>query len=221
MMTLILRTALLAATLAAVPALALDGVPSLIYSTATMPGATGEIPTLMVVPDGSGPDFTMAVDPQGNVVDATIEVFLCDGLVMPIYDYPKEDIWGEVEAMTGVLTACTPRDDGRVFSVIRLDDNTDRQGIAHFSLPQYAGGYAEGLVHVAICGTRLESNTGIPLRFNSPDINGDQRVNLSDVVILARDYHGEYHFRSDLAFDGVINLSDVARFAVHLGASCP
>lgn len=55
----------------------------------------------------------------------------------------------------------------------------------------------------------------------SPDINGDLRVNLSDVAIFGQDLVGPYHMRSDLQFDQQINLADIAVLAVHLGESCP
>jgi hypothetical protein len=198
------------------------GVPSLDLSTATVLGGTGEILTLMVVPDAGGPDFSGARDPYGNPADATIQVFLADPSGMAIPGYPREDIWLDWDPAPDAITACTPgRWDDRTFDTIHLDVEMDAQGISHFSLPPHAGGYAEGPVYVVISGDRLRSNAGLALRFNSPDITGDGRVNLSDVVPFAQDYYGDYHFRSDLEHDGVVNLSDVAKIAQHLGAGCP
>jgi hypothetical protein len=212
----------LAVGLMASPCLAIIGVPSLVESNATVPGGTGQVLTLMVVPDGSGPAFTEATDPAGNVVDATIEVFLADNFASPIPGYPREDIWLEWDASSAGLAICTPRRyGGGVFETIHLDTEMDDQGISHFSLPPHAGGYIAEPVYVAISGSRLINNAGLPLRFNSPDISGDGQVDLTDVAAFAADFFGAYHFRSDLIHDGNINLSDVGRLAQYLGAGCP
>ena len=46
--------------------------------------------------------------------------------------------------------------------------------------PMFAGGYSQGPVLVLINGSALTTNPGLPLKFNSPDINGDLRVDLTD-----------------------------------------
>lgn len=56
--------------------------------------------------------------------------------------------------------------------------------------------------------------------FNSPDINGDLRVNLSDVPDFAGDFFGAYDYRSDFNWDNVINLSDIVFMAQSLGVAC-
>jgi hypothetical protein len=61
----------------------------------------------------------------------------------------------------------------------------------------------------------------LDIAINSPDINGDLQVNLSDVVAFTQDYFGAYNYRSDFFWDGVLNLSDVARMAQGMGAICP
>jgi hypothetical protein len=56
--------------------------------------------------------------------------------------------------------------------------------------------------------------------FNSPDINGDLSVNLSDVPDFAADFFGDYDYRSDFNWDNVVNLSDIVFMAQSLGVSC-
>lgn len=58
------------------------------------------------------------------------------------------------------------------------------------------------------------------LYFNSPDINGDLRVNLADTIILSSDLSGTYNYRSDFNWDGLLNLSDVAIYSSAVGVSC-
>lgn len=61
----------------------------------------------------------------------------------------------------------------------------------------------------------------LPIYFNSPDLNADGRVDLTDAALFAQDLGaGDAPFRSDLCWDGVIDLSDVAIFTQHLGAGC-
>lgn len=60
----------------------------------------------------------------------------------------------------------------------------------------------------------------IELYINSPDINGDQSVDLGDVGAFVIDYFGGYNFRSDFFYDGVINLADVGIMGAALGARC-
>ena len=72
-----------------------------------------------------------------------------------------------------------------------------------------------------INGAAVYTQLGVGLRFNSPDINGDLLVNLSDVQLFAGDFFGSYHFRSDLAYDNVVNLSDIVPLSRSLGATCP
>jgi hypothetical protein len=60
----------------------------------------------------------------------------------------------------------------------------------------------------------------VELYINSPDINGDLVVSLSDVGLFSADLYGSYNYRSDFNFDGVINLSDNGIFASAFGIGC-
>lgn len=73
---------------------------------------------------------------------------------------------------------------------------------------------------IPVCPNQmLEIEEGVC--FNSPDINGDLAVNLSDVALFAADYHGAYDYRSDFIWDGALNLSDLVVLSRDLGGVCP
>ena len=78
---------------------------------------------------------------------------------------------------------------------------------------------------VMINGDALTTNPGLPLKFNSPDINGDLVVNLSDIVAFTQLLGGNFGdnplFAGDFNNDGTINLSDVVRMTGGIGAACP
>lgn len=191
---------------------ALSGVPSLTESTAFIAFTGPGVPSLMVVPDGSGPLFTAAHDEQGNVVDATITLHLRDGFGTPIVNFPREDMW--LESADGGLVSC-------MYGVI-ADDNTDPNGATQWTYPPIAGGNSQSLVVVFVNGSALTSSPGLPLKFNSPDINGDGFVNLQDLPIFSVDFFStSYFFRSDFNGDGFLNLQDISIFAQHYGAQCP
>jgi hypothetical protein len=58
-------------------------------------------------------------------------------------------------------------------------------------------------------------------RTNSPDLNGDLAVNLTDVSHFVGSFFGTYDYASDFQWDGVINLSDIVLLAQGLGSECP
>jgi hypothetical protein len=167
--------------------------------------------TLLMVPDGSGPSFSEARNEAGEAVDATITMYLRDPWGMAIVNFPREDIWIETE------------DDGLAFCLWGLhpDDHTDWDGMTRWVQPALAGGSSEGPAIVMVNGAPLTSNDGLPLRFNSPDLNGDGIVNLTDAGMLSSDYYTGYTFRSDFHRDGLLNLADIAPFARAYGAQCP
>lgn len=193
-------------------AFAISGVPSMELSTASIAYVGPGVPTLLVLPDGSGRPLTDARDEAGNPVDASITMYLMDPQGQPIFNYPMEDIWLEVDDEG--LARCWGYG-------THMDDNTDVNGMGVFSTPLIAGGHSDSLVRVVVNGAPILSNGGFPMRFNSPDIDGSLRVDLADVSLFAIDFFGDYHFRSDFSADGVIDLADVALLAQHIGAQCP
>ena len=170
-----------------------------------------EVLGLMVVPDGSGPDFTEAQSAYSGTFDASISLLFLDGLGIPVSGFPAEDMWlvsddsGMVSCPGGTIA----------------DGPTNATGQATFSRAMKAGGWSNGLTLLVVNGAEVYTQPGVALHINSPDINGDLLVNLSDVQLFAGDFYGSYHFRSDLAFDNVINLSDIVPLSRALGATCP
>ena len=167
--------------------------------------------TLMVTPDGSGLSFDEAFLPWGDTEDATITLELKNANWEPVANFPREDLW--LESHFDGLIPCVG---GTI-----ADSNTDAFGITWWQDPVFGGGSSEPLTVVLVNGSPIELTSGVNLRFNSPDINGDLVVNLVDVALFASDFFGAYHFRADLYRDGVINLQDLATFAQAFGTSCP
>jgi hypothetical protein len=197
---------------AATPAAADWGVPSQYTTLYWLPPGITQPVTLLVVPDGSGPPLTQARSLGGSLVDATVHVLARDDAGLPEPGVDAEGwnlVWtgGGVHACGGGLPA---------------DHATLADGTTEWAGPLRAGGHSHGLVRVFTWGNPVFTNDGQPLQVNSPDLNGDLEINLLDVPLFAQDFlGGTYDFRSDLHYDGVVNLSDIIPLAQHLGARCP
>ena len=181
---------------------------------------------LMVSPGSSSTPLTAARNGAGAVVDATIRIQLWaqGGAVgepipaAPVAFFPAEDLWLESSGLSACMGGST------------ADGNTDAEGWFTFSQPLSMGGWTDPAggspaIWVMISGMTLRDQAGATINpgilVNSPDINGDLVVNLSDVVLFTNDFYGSYSFRSDFVWDSVINLSDVVRLATGLGDECP
>lgn len=183
-------------------------------STAETAAPVGVQPVLYNVPDGSGAEFMQARTISGQVVNATITLHLRDAGWNPIVGVPASDIWLEIYGVSGNFVACAG---GTV-----ADGPTGSDGTTTWQQPLRAGGWTQGPTAVMVWGLPLATNPGLVLRHNSPDINGDGIVELRDVPLFAADFWaGQGAFRSDLRFDGVVNLSDIAPLANAMGAGCP
>ncbi len=187
-----------------------SGVPDPTLSTAWLAHEGPEPLTLMITPDGTGGYFSDARTPDGTPADATVTLLLMDPSNSPIVNFPHEDLW--IQAENGGIAFCGIYDMG-------ADVNTGPDGQTIWSRRPKGGGYSQGPMLVYINGNPL---TGPPLElyFNSPDISGDGRVSLGDVTFFAIDFYGEFHLRSDLHRDGVLNLSDVIPLANWMGRRC-
>jgi hypothetical protein len=166
--------------------------------------------SMMVVPDGSGDSLDEVFRSDGTRVNGEISLTVLDAVG---------------QGMAGVLPAemTVGSDDVRLvfcdeFNIARVATDTD--GSSYFGGPFGGGGTSESPLRIAVCYGFL-SSVGLPLQINSPDITGDLKVDLSDVQLFASDFYGSYDYRSDFEYDGVVNLSDVARLAKHMGANCP
>lgn len=191
-------------------ALAQTGIPDLSHCESWLAHDGPETPTLMVQPSGQGSAFTEAQLPDGTRVDATVFLRMLDNQDFPICCFPREDLW--LQSEDGGLIRCG---NGTI-----ADANTDAAGLTHWTAPLHAGGSSQALLWVHINGEALWTG-GLPLSINSPDFNGDLRVNLADVQLFAADLAAGYDFRTDLHRDGVLNLADLGRLAASLGAQCP
>jgi hypothetical protein len=96
---------------------------------------------------------------------------------------------------------------------------SNEEGYAGVLLPLRGGGYAHGPDAFRLSGPGIYCtyNLDSQLAVNSPDLNGDLVVNLSDVPLFAVDYFVEYNYRSDFFWDGQINLSDLGYLARAMG----
>lgn len=193
-------------------AFALSGIPSMEESEASMAFQGPGYATLMVSPGGDGPPFTEAHDSDGNVVDATITMYLRDSFGSLIANFPYEDIW--LESQNRDLVPC--------IGGTNPDHSTDASGMTSWTNPLHASGYTSAPVFVFVNGSALTSNSGLLLRFNSPDIDANGTVGLSDLALFAGDfYSGGFVYRADFSGDRVLNLTDVHLFAFHYGSTCP
>jgi hypothetical protein len=187
------------------------GVPDLGLSTATTYAGPGT-PVMFNLPNGGGVSFTNASLVGQTGIDATINLTLLDGGMVPVVNFPFEDLW--LESLDGGMKYCTG---GTV-----ADANTDALGQTTWTVPVLAGGASQAVTLVMVNGAALTSNAGLALSHNSADINGDGKVNLTDVPLFAGDVFGGLHpFRSDFQYDGLVNLSDVVKLAQGVGAECP
>ena len=194
---------------------AMAGVPDLQLSTASTAAGAGVTPVMYNLPNGLGSTFAQARSTSG-VVNATIALTVLDGGGVPVANFSAADMWlqKEVSAGTGNFIACT--------GGTTADLNTNNSGVTTWAAPLRAGGWSTSKTLVVINGSALTSNTGLVLRHNSADINGDGTANLSDIPLFAGDFSGGTNaFRSDLQFDGFVNLSDIPRLASGVGAVCP
>ena len=190
--------------------LATAGVPDVTQCTATRAYTGPERCVLLNVPDGNGAPFTAAVKVGGGMEDATITVIVKDAAGAAIVNYPFEDIW--VESVGGGMVPCT----GGATS----DASTDVNGMTQFQTPLQAGGSDLTDTVVLINGNAIGGT--VLVSYNSPDLDANGAVNLTDVQFFASDFYAvSYAFRSDLFFDNIINLSDIPVMASSVGAACP
>lgn len=174
--------------------------------------------SLVCAPDGGGLPFTQAFDPQGQQVDGTLTIILYDDIPpwgSPVPHFPHEDIW--LMDLHGELALCQ---EGSL-----PDQDTDADGMTYWSQPLRTGGHAEpdgdNQLAIFVMGWDLGLEGLAEFRVNSPDQNGDQVVNLSDIALFVSKYFGGYDYASDFHWDGVLNLSDIVYLARSVGAQCP
>jgi hypothetical protein len=170
--------------------------------------------SVFTVPDGSGFPLSECFLFGGQLTDATITLVLRDQFGNPVPNYPAEEMW--LATMQDGLVRCSR---GSI-----ADHPTDQNGRTTFSGPVFGGGASDPNheeVCVIVVGGCASYDLGRTILFNSPDLNGDLKVNLCDAVCYTvyKDATSDYAF--DFYWDGVINLSDLILFSRALGAACP
>lgn len=190
------------------------GVPDLEKSWVEMAWIGPSSPVLFNVPNGGGAAFFEAYTLDGYVVDATITLYLRDSDDEPVTNYAADNMWLMTNDALGGFAPC--------FEGTIPDSPTDPDnGVTTWANPLRAGGWSEGQTVVMIDGSPLLS-VGLNLRHNSPDIDGNGTVNLTDLPYFVVDFFSiNYSFRSDFFYDGQINLSDVPPFAANRNNACP
>jgi hypothetical protein len=174
--------------------------------------------SLFCAPSGQGWTFAGAMAWGGARTDATLEVVLWSdepGWGDPVPFFPAEDMW--LASLAGGLTPCAG---GTV-----ADADTDAAGRTTWAAPLRTGGQADpdagDDLRIMVNGEWAHGAPDLRLRLNSADLNGDGTVNLTDVSRFVDDLHGNYDYRSDFRWDGVINISDVGIMTAVLGSQCP
>jgi hypothetical protein len=197
--------------------LATAGIPDLTNSTASRAYTGPETLSLFSTPDGSGKPFSecFVVNGGGAVQDGTITLVVNDGLGVPIEFFPATDMWIAAGGTPG-LVACAGN--------LTADFNTNAAGETVWQNALFAGGYSTEVTRVFINGDELTTAgyAGLALNHNTPDINADGVVNLSDTGFFASDlFVGPYNYRSDYNADGTINLTDAGFIGTNIGSACP
>ncbi len=184
------------------------GVPDMDHSSAAMAG--GVQVSVYNLPNGGGHPLNDCFLLGGTKTDATITLTLFDVFDTPIYQYPNTDMW--LESGDGNMAFCP--------GGTTADGDTDAAGQTTWSNPLFAGCSGIGTV-VVVSGNTL-NQAPLLMNHNSPDINCDLNVNLSDVVLYAQDVTaGTNPYRSDFFWSGVLNLSDFVLLAQGSAAHCP
>lgn len=184
------------------------GVPDL--SLSTIETRTAQDVSLLICPACDGRGVNMAQQFGGVAMDATIEVYLRDGMGIPIANYPFEDIWLE----SPDLCFCPGGS--------CADADTDMNGYTQFAHPLCGGGCSENpTLSGMVNGTSIGVSPIPHIKVNSPDMNCDLVVNLSDVALFAGAYWTGYTYCADFFWDGSLDLRDVTILAQHISHSCP
>jgi hypothetical protein len=94
---------------------------------------------------------------------------------------------------------------------------TDAAGRAEIVLPLHGGGHGANS-DWELSGPDVECciDHDTHLMINSPDIDGDLTVNLADLSLFAADFFGAYNYRSDLSWNGAIDIGDLTYMSLAL-----
>lgn len=170
---------------------------------------------LLIVPDGSGPPFPGARLEDGSTWDRPFRVrpwvWVWQGPdePVPIPGYPAEDAWFvSTDGGIGCPGGGNP------------DGPADAEGWLTWTAPVAGGGSLAGAeVQLYLAG--LPFDEILPLTFASPDLSGDDAVDLTDIMLFAAALGSSDPSQADLDGDGDVDLTDIVRFVPAIGAVCP
>ena len=202
---------------------ALAQVPIAANSNANMPGATAPV-SVMVLPNGTGPQLTNCYYFGGLPANGVITVQLLDAAFDPVPNWPNRSI--RINHTPNIAPNWCPDSwyPPPMHAPNCADQVTDAGGFTRFSLAYHGGWWQDRGSQVWVLeatGVWMPIPNDLKMFFNSPDLNGDLAVNLLDVTIFSADLFGPYAYRSDFNWDGDINLLDVIIFSASLGITCP
>lgn len=184
------------------------GIPDLTKSAAST--AAGVTASVYNLPNGGGHRVDNCYRSGGTRINATITLTLRDVNNVPIYQYPWADLW--LDTADGGLAYCS--------GGTTADRDTDVNGQTVWTGTLFAG--CSGIGTVIVVSGAVMTGTVLGVNHNSPDINCNLAVNLSDLSLYAQDvFGGVYKYRSDFYYDGNLNLSDLVLMAQGAGAVCP
>lgn len=183
------------------------GVPDMNQSTAVT--AAGVAKSVYNLPNGGGHPLSNCYSLGGARSNATITLTLRDVNMNPIFQYPWADLW--LDTNDGGLTYCP--------GGTSADRDTDVAGQTVWANSLFAG--CSGIGTVIIVSGNTLAQAPLNIRHNSPDVNCNLVVNLSDLSLYAQDVFAGYNYRSDFYWDNILNLSDLVLMAQGSGAACP
>lgn len=161
----------------------------------------------------------MTICPAGDThslqsADAVVFVELKDADCNPLTNYPLQDMW--LKEAGGAPSDLVEFCKGGNFA----DSNTDSSGRARFSHVLPGGGHT--IKHLKVYAGGVPIRGDVMLNVASPDITRDLRVDLVDIGMFTEDFRAGYagDLQSDLNGDKRLNLSDVAILAQHVGHGC-
>lgn len=220
--------------------LAAAGVPDLALSDCTSDAGVGVAVSVYTLPDGTGARIDEAYLFGGALADATVRLELVDGNGTPINGYPRTDMW--LESINSAPGSDAAGGNGLRICVngSRADFDTNVDGMTLWRLPVFGGGASDPEATPAELTVVVVSegavSCGVPVYWNSPDINGDLDANTGDVGLFAQDFFGhndpdhpnfpltiEEVYRSNFFWDDAMNLADIALLAqgVLAAEGCP
>ena len=200
-----------------------QGTPVAANSTATLVCADPAV-SIYVLPDGSGIPLSQSYGSITSPITATIVVTLFDASGLPVPGVYNREI--RLEYQNSNMSWCSDSFyPPPPHAANCADSDTNVAGQTTFTLAYHGGGAQFQSCRVWVLeanGLYMPIPQTLAVSMNSPDITGDLVVNLSDIVAFAGDLQGGVApYRSDFAWDGVINLTDMVIFSQALGVTCP